>query len=87
MAGQVAGLNMGQKLRGDPPSRDDDLLSCLFPGLGIRTIRVRLNGFNAARVSVLKGIVQAGIEIVAIADVTPVNWDYPQRPKKRPRKN
>ena len=48
---------------------------------------MRLNGFNAARVSVLKGIVQAGIEIVAIADVTTVNWDYPQRPKKRPRKN
>ena len=48
---------------------------------------MRLNGFNAARVSVLKGIVQAGIEIVAISDVTPVNWDYPQRPRKRPRKN
>ena len=38
VAGQVAGLNMGQRLR----------------GLGIRTIRVKLNGFNAARVSALK---------------------------------
>ena len=71
VAGQVAGLNMGQKLR----------------GLGIRTVRVRINGFNAARVSALKGLVQAGIEIVAIADCTTVNWDWPQRARKRPRKN
>ena len=71
MAGQVAGLNMGQKLR----------------GLGIKTIRLRINGFNAARVSTIKGITQAGIEIVAIADVTPVNWDWPQRSKGRPSKN
>ena len=70
VAGQVAGLNMGQKLR----------------GLGIRTIRVRINGFNAARVSALKGLVQAGLEIVAIADQTTVNWDWPQRARKRPRK-
>ncbi len=71
VAGQVAGLNMGQTLR----------------GVGIRTIRVRVNGFNAARVSALKGLVQAGIEIVAIADCTTVNWDWPQRARKRPRKN
>ena len=71
VAGQVAGLNMGQKLR----------------GLGIRTIRVQVAGFNAARGSVLKGIVQAGIEIVAIADVTTVHWDWPQRARKKPRKN
>ena len=71
VAGQVAGLNMGQKLR----------------GLGIRTIRVRINGFNAARVSTMKGIIQAGVEIVAIMDSTTVNWDTPQRPRKRPRKN
>ena len=71
VAGQVAGLNMGQKLR----------------GLGIKTVRVRINGFNAARISTVKGIAQAGIEIVAIADVTTVNWDWPQRARKRPRKN
>eukprot|EP00092_Neocalanus_flemingeri_P041804 GFUD01045532.1.p1 GENE.GFUD01045532.1~~GFUD01045532.1.p1 ORF type:complete len:234 (+),score=64.32 GFUD01045532.1:39-740(+) len=71
VAGQVAGLNMGQKLR----------------GLGIKTVRLRINGFNAARVSTIKGITQAGIEIVAIADVTTVNWDWPQRAKGRPSKN
>ena len=62
---------MGQKLR----------------GLGIRTIRVRINGFNAARESTMKGMIQAGIEIVAICDATTVNWDWPQRARKRPRKN
>ena len=71
VAGQVAGLSMGQKLR----------------GFGIRTIRLRINGFNAARISTVKGIVQAGIEIVAIADCTTVNWEWPQRARKRPRKN
>ena len=59
---------MGQKLR----------------GMGIKTIRLRINGFNAARVSTVKGIAQAGIEIVAIADVTTVNWEWPQRAKGRP---
>ena len=71
VAGQVAGLNMGQRLR----------------GLGIRTVRVRINGFNAARVSAVKGLVQAGIEIVAIQDSTTVEWGWPQRARKKPRKN
>ena len=38
----VSGLNMGQKLR----------------SLGIKHVRVRINGFNAARVSTVKGITQ-----------------------------
>merc|ERR1712215_154412 len=57
VAGQVAGLNMGQKLR----------------GIGIKTIRLRINGFNAARISTVQGITQAGIQIVAIQDVTPID--------------
>jgi len=71
VAGQVAGLNMGQKLR----------------GLGIRTIRVRINGFNQARIATVKGITQAGINIVAIADVTTVDWGWCQRAKSAPSKN
>ena len=51
------------------------------------TCHVQVAGFNAARVSVVKGLVQAGIEVVCIADVTTVNWDWPQRAKKKPRKN
>ena len=38
----LLGLNMGQKLR----------------GLGIKHVRVRINGFNAARLSTVKGITQ-----------------------------
>ena len=62
---------MGQKLR----------------GLGIRTIRVKINGFNSSRVSALKGLIQAGIEIVCVTDVTTVHFDWPQRARKRPRQN
>jgi len=67
VGGQVAGNMMGQKLR----------------GYGHKYIRVRLNGFNQARDSVVKGITQAGINIVAIQDSTTVNWDWPQRAKRR----
>jgi len=71
IAGQVAGLNMGQKLR----------------GMGIRTIRLRINGFNTARLSTVQGLVQAGITIVAIQDVTYVDWGWTRRAPLRPRKN
>lgn len=67
VGGQVAGNMMGQKLR----------------GYGHKYIRVRLNGFNQARDSAVKGITQAGINIVAIQDATTVNWDWPQRAKRR----
>lgn len=68
VGGQVAGSMMGQKLR----------------GYGHKYIRVRLNGFNLARESVLKGITQAGLVIVAIQDATTVHWDWPQRARRRP---
>ena len=60
VAGQVAGLNMGQRLR----------------GLGIRTIRVKLNGFNAARVSALKVMFSTGEERldICVAGNCP-GWD------------
>jgi hypothetical protein len=48
------GLNMGQKLR----------------GLGIKHIRVRINGFNAARVSTIKGITQVNIFMYILNSVT-----------------
>merc|ERR1712032_377158 len=71
VAGQVAGLNMGQRLR----------------GLGIITIRLRINGFNAARISTVQGLTQAGVQIVVIEDVTVVNWHWPQRARIAPSKN
>jgi len=68
VAGQVAGSMMGQKLR----------------GYGHKYIRVRLNGFNLARESTVKGLTQAGIVIVAIQDATRCEWNWPQRGKARP---
>jgi len=68
VAGQVAGSVMGQKLR----------------SYGIKHVRVRINGFNAARESTVLGITQAGIQVVCLEDATTVNWDWPQRGKARP---
>ena len=42
----ILGLNMGQKLR----------------SLGIKHVRVRINGFNAARASTVKGITQVNAD-------------------------
>ncbi|XP_023328791.1 28S ribosomal protein S11, mitochondrial [Eurytemora carolleeae] len=70
VAGQVAGMMMGQKLR----------------SYGIKHIRVRINGFNAARESTIKGITQAGIQVVCLEDQTKVEWGWPQRGKARPSK-
>jgi len=70
VAGQVAGMNMGQKLR----------------GVGIKFVRVRLNGFNQARESVLQGIVQTGVQIVCLEDHTTIKWHWGNRGKARPQK-
>jgi ribosomal protein S11 len=70
VAGQVAGMSMGQKLR----------------SYGIKHVRIRINGFNAARESTIKGITQAGIQVVCLEDQTTVLWDWPQRGKARPSK-
>ncbi len=66
VAAQAAAIAMGQKLR----------------LLNVRTVRVRLDGFNVGRIAALKGLASTGLTIVSISDVTPVNWDWPQRAKK-----
>ena len=71
VAAQATGLVMGQKLR----------------QMGIKTIRVRIDGFNAGRIASLTGILQAGISIVSISDVTVIDWGWCQRAKKRKRRN
>ncbi len=70
VASQAVGTNMGQQLRTQ----------------GVRTVRVRLDGFNMGRVACLKGLVNSGIKVVSISDVTRVDWGWRIRPKKRPRK-
>jgi len=71
VAGQATGLIVGQKLR----------------QMNHRTVRVRIDGFNTARIASILGITQAGINVVSISDVTPVDWGWCQRAKKRKRKN
>ena len=71
VAAQVTGMKMGQLLRGH----------------NIRQVKVRVDGFNLGRIASIEGLVQSGIDVVSISDVTTVLWHYPQRPKKRKRQN
>ncbi|XP_017779298.1 PREDICTED: 30S ribosomal protein S11 [Nicrophorus vespilloides] len=49
---------------------------------GIKTIRVRVRGIGPGRMSAIKGLQMAGMDIVSITDSTPVAWD-PPRPRKQ----
>ena len=71
VAAQATALVVGQKLR----------------QMNIRTVRVRIDGFNAGRISSILGIIQAGLTIVSISDVSVVDWGWCQRAKKRKRRN
>ena len=71
VAAQAVGNIVGQKLR----------------LLNMRTVRVRIDGFNQGRLSSVKGLVQSGTTIVSISDITPVDWHWAQRAKKRKRRN
>jgi len=71
VAAQATGHVVGQKLR----------------MLNMRTIRLRIDGYNAGRLSSVKGLVQSGTKIVSISDITTVDWGWCQRAKKRKRKN
>lgn len=69
VAGQTTGMNFGQLAR----------------NRGIKTVRVRIDGFNNARVSSIKGLLQAGLNVVSVTDCTPIDWEVKRRPKKRKR--
>ncbi|XP_024871195.1 30S ribosomal protein S11, chloroplastic [Temnothorax curvispinosus] len=51
---------------------------------GVNTIRVRVQGIGAGRMSSIKGFQMTGLNIVSITDDTRVSWN-PQRPRKRRR--
>ena len=53
----------------------------------MRTVRVRITGFNQGRITALKGLVQSGTKVVAIQDITTVDWGWCQRAKKAKRQN
>ncbi|XP_044747307.1 28S ribosomal protein S11, mitochondrial [Coccinella septempunctata] len=49
---------------------------------GIKTVRVRVRGVGPGRMSSIKGLQMAGLQIVSITDNTPVSWN-PPRPRKQ----
>ncbi|XP_073998087.1 mitochondrial ribosomal protein S11 [Rhodnius prolixus] len=51
---------------------------------GFTTIRVRVRGLGPGRMSAIKGLEMAGLNIVSITDNTPVSWN-PPRPRKQRR--
>ena len=71
VAAQATALIVGQKLR----------------QMNHRTVRVRIDGFNTGRSSSLLGIIQSGLTVVSISDVTIVDWGWCQRAQKRKRQN
>uniref|UniRef100_A0A0A9XW65 28S ribosomal protein S11, mitochondrial n=1 Tax=Lygus hesperus TaxID=30085 RepID=A0A0A9XW65_LYGHE len=48
---------------------------------GYTNIRVRVRGLGPGRMSAIKGLQMAGLNIISITDNTPVSW-YPPRPRK-----
>ena len=71
VAAQATGHVVGQRLR----------------MLNMRTVRLRIEGFNAGRLSSIKGLVQSGTNVVSLTDITTVDWGWSQRAKKKKRKN
>jgi len=50
---------------------------------GIKTVRVRVRGLGPGRMSAIKGLQMAGLEIVSITDATRVSWTPPRARKQR----
>jgi ribosomal protein S11 len=69
VAAQAAAVNMGQRLR----------------NRNVRTVKVRIDGFNLGRTAAVAGLVQAGIRVVSVTDCTEIDWHWRYRAKKRPR--
>ncbi|XP_040575309.1 small ribosomal subunit protein uS11 [Lepeophtheirus salmonis] len=69
VANVTTGINMGQSLR----------------NVGIKYVRVEIDGFNIGRLAAVKGIAQTGIQIASVSDVTHVDWGWSKRAKKRRR--
>ncbi|KAK4884840.1 hypothetical protein RN001_001111 [Aquatica leii] len=49
---------------------------------GFKTVRVRVRGLGPGRMSAIKGLQMAGLNIVSITDSTRVSWN-PPRPRKQ----
>lgn len=51
---------------------------------GVKQARVTIQGIGPGRMSAIKGLTMAGINVVSITDTTPVSWN-PPRPRKAKR--
>ncbi|XP_065095774.1 small ribosomal subunit protein uS11m [Ochlerotatus camptorhynchus] len=49
---------------------------------GYKSVRVTVRGLGPGRMSAIKGLEMAGMNIVSITDTTPVSWN-PPRPRKQ----
>ncbi|KFB41317.1 AGAP003644-PA-like protein [Anopheles sinensis] len=49
---------------------------------GYKTVRVTVRGLGPGRMSAIKGLEMAGLNIISITDTTPVSWN-PPRPRKQ----
>jgi len=51
--------------------------------LGIQNVRVTVRGLGPGRMSAIKGLTMAGINVVSVTDVTPIATGKMPRPKKQ----
>nr|CAG4645827.1 EOG090X0DZ9 [Lynceus sp. MCZ IZ 141354] len=49
---------------------------------GIVNVRVMVKGLGPGRMSAIKGLTMAGVNVVSVTDTTPVPWTASPRPKK-----
>ncbi|CAL1688385.1 unnamed protein product [Lasius platythorax] len=68
IAGQQAAITLGNRIR----------------EYGINTVRIKVQGIGPGRMSSIKGLQMAGLNIISITDATRVSW-HPPRPRKRRR--
>ncbi|XP_072752099.1 small ribosomal subunit protein uS11 [Anoplolepis gracilipes] len=68
IAGQQAAITIGNRIR----------------EYGVNTVRIRVQGIGAGRMSSIKGLQMAGLNIISITDATRVSW-CPPRPRKQRR--
>ncbi|XP_050433312.1 28S ribosomal protein S11, mitochondrial isoform X2 [Adelges cooleyi] len=50
--------------------------------IGIRTLRVTVQGLGPGRLSSIKGLTMGGLNVISVTDDTPVSWN-PLRSRKR----
>lgn len=50
---------------------------------GMKSVRVTVRGLGPGRMSAIKGLTIAGMNVISITDATPVPWAAHPRPKKR----